>query len=59
MIAHEENSEHALHSIRNTLRQQGIQDSNRLTIHSDLGSLMQSGGTIELNGLEKFTKLFP
>jgi|APGre2960657505_1045072.scaffolds.fasta_scaffold64031_1 putative transposase len=48
MITHEENSERAQHFIRETVRQQGIQESNRLTIHSDRGSPMKASNTIEL-----------
>jgi putative transposase len=48
MITYEENSDRAQHFIRETLRLQGIQDSNRLTIHSDRGSPMKASGTVEL-----------
>jgi transposase InsO family protein len=38
MITHEENSDRAQHFIREAIRQQGIEESNQLTFHSDRGS---------------------
>lgn len=48
MITHEENSDRAQHFIRETIRQQGIEETTRLTIHSDRGSPMTASNTIEL-----------
>jgi len=48
MITHEENSDRAQHFIRETLRQQGIEDKVQLTIHSDRGSPMTASNTVEL-----------
>ncbi len=48
MITHEENSDRAQHFIRETLRQQGIEDKVQLTIHSDRGSPMIASNTVEL-----------
>jgi putative transposase len=48
MITHEENSDRAQHFIRETLRQQGIDDDTHLTIHSDRGSPMTASNTVEL-----------
>ncbi len=48
MITHEENSDRAQHFIREAVRQQGIQETNRLTIHSDRGSPMTATNTVEL-----------
>jgi putative transposase len=48
MITHEENSDRAQHFIRETLRQQGIEDNVQLTIHSDRGSPMTASNTVEL-----------
>jgi transposase-like protein len=38
MVTHEENSDRAQHFIRETIRQQGIVETEQLTIHSDRGS---------------------
>jgi transposase InsO family protein len=43
MITHEENSDRAQHFIRETIRQQGIEDEAQLTIHSDRGSPWSRG----------------
>ena len=48
MITHEENSDRAQHFIREAVRQQGIEETNRLTIHSDRGSPMTATNTVEL-----------
>jgi putative transposase len=48
MITHEENSDRAQHFIRETIRQQGIEDEAQLTIHSDRGSPMTASNTVEL-----------
>jgi putative transposase len=48
MITHEENSDRAQHFIRETLRQQDIEDKVQLTIHSDRGSPMTASNTVEL-----------
>lgn len=48
MITHEENSDRAQHFIRESIRQQGIEETNQLTIHSDRGSPMTATNTVEL-----------
>lgn len=48
MLTHEENSDRAQHFIRETLRQQGVEDKVQLTIHSDRGSPMTASNTVEL-----------
>jgi putative transposase len=48
MLTHEENSDRAQHFIREAIRQQGIEETTQLTIHSDRGSPMTASNTVEL-----------
>ncbi len=48
MITHEVNSSRAQHFVRETLRQQGVEDKVQLAAHSDRGSPMAARNTVEL-----------
>ncbi len=58
MITHEENSDRAQHFIREAIRQQGIEETNRLTIHSDRGTPMTATNTVELLAAQGLAQIF-
>lgn len=58
MVTEQENSDKAQHFIRESIRQQGIPENQKLTIHSDRGSPMVAISTVELLATLGLTQSF-